>query len=146
MSRIPVVLKNRQVDDISTTEVASRLIHMCKPKSSVSIDPQSRLIPIPRRPINNDNKRCPSWGWLAKVMAYRRSYRDPESLMANDIRGNAEYLLHKPFLKAMRDVLVGSAVPPEPHQFGGLKSIGADHLLSELVTEMIGCSRSFEGV
>lgn len=44
MDAIPRVDLDRPVVDTTTTEVASRLIHMRKPKSAVSIDPPSRFI------------------------------------------------------------------------------------------------------
>ena len=45
LTTIPHVDRDREIQDIPTTDVISRLVHMRKPKSSVSIDLPPRLLP-----------------------------------------------------------------------------------------------------
>ena len=141
---IPTVPRDRPVADVSTTQVISRLIHMKKPKSSVSIDLPSRLIndiahvfahPLTR--IINAVRRGEGWPRIWKVEEVTVI---PKGSWPTEYEGCRNVSCTSVFSKLCETFFLDQLheeIPPEPHQFGGLKGVGPDHLLSELVTDIM---------
>ena len=74
MDSLPVVAKDRYVQDVRMTDVVSRLVHMRKPKSLISTDIPSRLvnsvahtIAAPLTQIINCVRRGEQWPKLWKI-------------------------------------------------------------------------------
>ena len=144
MKAIPKPDKQRTVNDVTTTDVASRIVHMRKPKSCVSIDPPPRFVNMiatetaqALTPIINAVRRGEGWPKIWKTeevsvipkTGWPEDYRQCRNVSCTSIYAKLceTYLLDQLY----------EEVPPEICQFGGLRGRSAEHLLAEMITEIM---------
>ena len=130
--------------DVTTTEVVSRLVHMRKPKSAISIDLPSRLIRSvahnfshPLTSIVNCVRRAEGWVNIGKREEVTIIPKNNWPSGYEECRNITCTSIFSKFCETFLLDQLYEEIPPEIHQFGRLKGMGADHLLSELITDII---------
>ena len=141
---LPRAEKHREIVDVTVTEVCSRLVHLKKPKSAVSIDPPTRfvnksahVVAVALTPIVNAVRRGEGWPaiWRQEEVSVIPKTGWPESY--DQCRNVSCTSIYSKLCESFLLDQLYEEIEPEPHQYGGLKGRSGEHLLAELVTEVM---------
>ena len=135
---------DRPVEELNEVNVAERLKAMKKPKSYVSIDlppsivneVASTLAPVLTNIINKirNGEGWPSL-WSNEEVSTIPKVREPESF--DQCRGISCTSIFSKLAETYMLDMLQEEIEVGPTQYGGIKGVGTDHLLAEMVTNVL---------
>ena len=124
--------------------ITDRLTHMKKPKTEVSIDIPGRFVNKIADVISpaltlivNAVRMGGKWPklWSQEEVTILPKTSSPASY--DECRNVSCTSLFSKLCESFMLEMIHEEIQPEPHQFGGRRGVGPDHLLSELITNIM---------
>ena len=143
MNALPTTY-DRPIEDVTQNDVVTRLLQIKKPRSHVSIDLPPKIVNMTANAlaplltkILHRIRNGEGWPkvWSSEEVTTIPKTRDPEDF--NQCRGISCTSIYSKLAEVFMLDILREKIDVGNEQYGGLRGVGTDHMLTEMVTKVL---------